>query len=57
MDIRDARRSFLVSPVVDTLLAQHLRRREVTDYVLAVTVSQIDTSAAGPLARALDDFA
>jgi len=40
---------------IDTLLAQHQRGREITDYVLAVTQKSIGT-AAEPLARTLEAF-
>jgi hemerythrin-like domain-containing protein len=42
---------------VNTLIAQHERGREITDYVLAVTARPIDAAVAGPLARMLDAFA
>jgi len=41
---------------IQTLLDQHRRGREVTDYILAVTQKPI-TAAAEPLARMLDAFA
>jgi len=42
---------------VDTLIAQHQRGREVTDYVMAVTRSgKIGTGTAEPLAKALSTF-
>lgn len=42
---------------VDTLLLQHQRGREITDYVLAITQRPIGASEAEPLARALEAFA
>jgi hemerythrin-like domain-containing protein len=42
---------------VNTLIAQHERGREVTDYVLAVTAKPMDAHAADTLARMLDAFA
>jgi hemerythrin-like domain-containing protein len=42
---------------VETLIAQHNRGREITDYVIAVTTGAITTAHAGPLAGALDAFA
>lgn len=42
---------------VDTLIAQHQRGREVTNYILAVTGgAKISASDAEPLARAFDAF-
>lgn len=41
---------------IDTLLAQHQRGREITDYILAVTQKRIGSSAE-PLARTLEAFA
>ncbi len=43
--------------LLDTLLAQHQRGREITDYVLAVSIRGIGAYAHEPLARALDAFA
>ncbi len=43
------------APEIDTLLAQHQRGREITDYILAVTQRPIGT-AAEPLARTLETF-
>jgi hemerythrin-like domain-containing protein len=42
---------------IDTLLAQHQRGREITDYVLAVTTKPLASNAAEPLARTLESFA
>ena len=42
---------------IPTLLAQHQRGREVTDWILAQTNKAIGAAAAEPLARTLDDFA
>ena len=42
---------------VDTLTAQHQRGREITEYVLAVTVRTLGATAAEPLARTLEAFA
>jgi len=42
---------------VETLIAQHQRGREITDYVLAVTKTAIAGGAAEPLARTLEAFA
>lgn len=42
---------------IDTLIAQHQRGREVTDYVIAVTrAGKIGSGAAEPLANALSTF-
>jgi hemerythrin-like domain-containing protein len=41
---------------VDTLIAQHQRGREITEYILAVTRATIGAAAAEPLARTLDAF-
>ena len=41
---------------IDTLLAQHQRGREITDYILAVTQKAVGTGAE-PLARTLEAFA
>ena len=43
--------------VVNTLIAQHQRGREITDYVLAVTQKTISTQSAEPLSRTLEAFA
>jgi hemerythrin-like domain-containing protein len=42
---------------VNTLIAQHQRGREITQYVLAVTAKSIGAASAEPLARALEGFA
>ena len=42
---------------VSTLIAQHERGREITEYVLVVTAKAIGAQAAEPLARALEAFA
>jgi hemerythrin-like domain-containing protein len=42
---------------VETLVAQHRRGREATEYVLAVTRKAIGAAVAEPLARTLDAFA
>ncbi|HEX6046419.1 MAG TPA: hemerythrin domain-containing protein [Pyrinomonadaceae bacterium] len=43
---------------VDALMAQHVRGREITDYVLAVTKQdRVPSNAVGPLAAALESFA
>jgi hemerythrin-like domain-containing protein len=42
---------------VNTLIAQHQRGREITDYVMAVTAKPIGAATADPLARMLDAFA
>lgn len=42
---------------VDTLIVQHNRGRDVTDYILSVTTSgKVATGDAEPLARAFDSF-
>jgi hemerythrin-like domain-containing protein len=41
---------------VDTLIAQHQRGREITDYVMAVTGGPITATRAEPLARTLEAF-
>ena len=42
---------------VDVLLAQHVRGREITDYVLAVTkADKIASNSVEPLAKALESF-
>jgi hemerythrin-like domain-containing protein len=43
--------------LVDVLISQHNRGREITDYVLAVTRQNIGAADAEPLARALEGFA
>jgi hemerythrin-like domain-containing protein len=43
--------------LIDTLVAQHQRGREITDYVLAVTKRPIGAASAEPLGRALEGFA
>jgi hemerythrin-like domain-containing protein len=42
---------------VSTLIAQHQRGREITEYVLAATRKTIGAQAVEPLARALEGFA
>src|SRR6266540_586649 len=42
---------------VDTLLVQHQRGREITEYVLATTRNTIGIGAVDPLARTLEAFA
>jgi hemerythrin-like domain-containing protein len=42
---------------VDTLIAQHQRGREATEYVLAATRQAIGTASSEPLARTLEAFA
>jgi hemerythrin-like domain-containing protein len=42
---------------VETLVAQHNRGREITDYVIAVTASSITTAHAESIARSLEAFA
>jgi hemerythrin-like domain-containing protein len=46
-----------LAPTVSTLIAQHQRGREVTDYVIATAQGAPARLAAEPLARALDAFA
>jgi len=46
-----------VSRLVDTLIAQHNRGREITDYILHVTGSGQIRGAADVLARAMNSFA
>ncbi len=42
---------------VDVLLAQHVRGREITDYLLSVTkADRIPSNSVEPLARALESF-
>ena len=43
--------------LVDTLIAQHQRGREITSYVLSVSKQAIAVANAEPLARALEGFA
>jgi hemerythrin-like domain-containing protein len=43
--------------LIDSLLAQHQRGREITGYVLSVTRQAIGVGDAEPLARALESFA
>jgi len=43
---------------VDGLLAQHVRGREITDYILSVTkADRIPSNAVGPLVSAMESFA
>jgi hemerythrin-like domain-containing protein len=42
---------------IPTLLAQHQRGREITDWILAQTAKPIGAASAEPLARALEGFA
>ena len=51
------RRGGKASRLVDTLIVQHNRGREITDYVLHVTGSGRIGSDATALARAMDSFA
>jgi hemerythrin-like domain-containing protein len=46
----------LVGPV-NTLVAQHQRGREITEYILARTQKRIETQDAEPLSRVLENFA
>jgi hemerythrin-like domain-containing protein len=41
---------------IDTLLAQHKRGREITDYVIAATARPLGADSANDLARTLDGF-
>jgi hemerythrin-like domain-containing protein len=43
--------------LIDPLLAQHQRGREITDYVISVTRGPVGVGSAEPLARALEGFA
>ena len=43
--------------LIDPLLAQHQRGREITDYVISVTRASVGVGNAEPLARALEGFA
>ena len=47
----------LLVTTVDTLIAQHQRGREVTEYILAATQRAIGAQTAEPLARTLEAFA
>jgi len=42
---------------VDTLVAQHQRGREITEYILAVTQKSVGATSREPLARVLETFA
>lgn len=42
---------------ISTLLAQHRRGREITDWILSATQGAIGATTGEPLARALEDFA
>jgi hemerythrin-like domain-containing protein len=42
---------------IDTLIAQHKRGREITEYLLAATQKTIGVATAEPLARVLESFA
>jgi hemerythrin-like domain-containing protein len=46
-----------LTSTVSTLIAQHQRGREATEYILAVTRKAIGSAGAEPLARTLDAFA
>lgn len=46
-----------LAATIATLVAQHQRGREITDYVLAVTQKAITAQVAEPLARTLEGFA
>jgi hemerythrin-like domain-containing protein len=46
-----------LTSTVGTLIAQHQRGREATEYILAVTRKAIGAAGAEPLARTLDAFA
>ncbi|HWZ91954.1 MAG TPA: hemerythrin domain-containing protein [Polyangiaceae bacterium] len=43
--------------LIDPLIAQHQRGREISDYVIAITQQTIGAASAEPLARALEGFA
>lgn len=43
--------------MVNTLIAQHQRGREITEYILAVAQKTIGAQTSEPLARTLDAFA
>jgi hemerythrin-like domain-containing protein len=43
--------------LIDPLLAQHVRGREITEYVISVTRARVGAGNAEPLARALEGFA
>ena len=45
------------APEIATLLAQHRRGREITDWILSATQGALGATTAEPLARALEDFA
>ena len=47
----------LAASLVDTLVAQHERGRQITDYVLGVAKKPLAAGAGEPLARALEGFA
>jgi hemerythrin-like domain-containing protein len=47
----------LAASRVDTLIGQHQRGREITDYVLSVTERAIGAATVQPLARVLEAFA
>lgn len=46
-----------LAATVSTLVAQHQRGREITEYILAVTQKTIGAQTAEPLARTLEGFA
>jgi hemerythrin-like domain-containing protein len=46
-----------LAAAIATLVAQHQRGREITEYVLAVTQKAVTAQVAEPLARTLDGFA
>lgn len=46
-----------LAPTVSTLIAQHQRGRDITEYVLAVTQKAIGAQSAEPLAKTLEAFA
>ena len=47
----------VATPYVDTLLTQHTRGREITDYVLSITrADRIPGNSVEPLAKALESF-
>jgi hemerythrin-like domain-containing protein len=45
------------STAVDTLVAQHNRGRDITDFVIAVAGGSVAPAPAGPLAGSLEAFA
>jgi hemerythrin-like domain-containing protein len=47
----------VAAALIDPLLAQHQRGRELTEYLLSVTRGPLGASNAEPLARALESFA